>query len=67
MPLHWRQVRPGLDPTRFTLRTAPALLRKGKPWEGYGDAARSLADAIRSVTRAPGRPRNTVSSSRPSA
>ena len=67
MPLHWRQVRPGLDPARFTLRSAPALLRKGKPWEGYDDAARSLADAIRSVTRAPGRPRKTVSSSRPSA
>jgi bifunctional non-homologous end joining protein LigD len=51
MPIHWRQVRRGLDPGRFTLRSAPALLRKGKPWEGYDDAARSLADAIRAVTR----------------
>ena len=53
MPIHWRQVRRGLDPARFTLRSAPALLRKGKPWEGYDGAARSLADAIRAVTRTP--------------
>jgi bifunctional non-homologous end joining protein LigD len=51
MPIHWRQVRRGLDPSRFTLRSVPALLRKGKPWEGYDGAARSLADAIRAVTR----------------
>jgi bifunctional non-homologous end joining protein LigD len=51
MPIHWRQVRRGLDPSRFTLRSAPALLRKGKPWEGYDGAARSLADAIRTVMR----------------
>jgi bifunctional non-homologous end joining protein LigD len=51
MPIHWRQVRRGLDPSRFTLRSVPALLRKGKPWEGYDGAARSLADAIRTVMR----------------
>ena len=50
MPLHWREVRPGLDPARYTLRSAPALLRKAKPWEGYDAAARSLADAIRTIT-----------------
>jgi bifunctional non-homologous end joining protein LigD len=51
MPIHWRQVRRGLDPSRFNLRSVPALLRKGKPWEGYDGAARSLADAIRTVMR----------------
>jgi bifunctional non-homologous end joining protein LigD len=51
MPIHWRQVRRGLDPRRFTLRSAPAMLSKGKPWEGYDVAARSLADAIRAITR----------------
>jgi bifunctional non-homologous end joining protein LigD len=60
MPLHWRQVRPGLDPHRFTVRSAPALLRKGKPWEGYDDAARSLAAAIRSITQAPAQHGNAV-------
>jgi bifunctional non-homologous end joining protein LigD len=50
MPILWKDVRRGLDPKRFTVRSAPTLLRKTKPWEGYEDAARSLADAIRSVT-----------------
>jgi bifunctional non-homologous end joining protein LigD len=51
MPIHWRQVSRGLDPSRFTVRTAAPLLRKGKPWEGYDAAVRPLADAIRAVTR----------------
>jgi bifunctional non-homologous end joining protein LigD len=50
MPIHWKDVRRGLDPKKFTVRSAPALLRKTKPWAGYEKAARSLADAIRSVT-----------------
>jgi bifunctional non-homologous end joining protein LigD len=51
MPLLWKEVRRGLDPLKFTLRTAPALLRKTKPWEDYAAAARSLAQAIQSITR----------------
>ena len=35
MPLNWSQVKAGLDPQRFTLRTASALLTKGKPWRDY--------------------------------
>jgi bifunctional non-homologous end joining protein LigD len=50
MPIYWKDVRRGLDPKGFTLRNAPTLLRKTKAWEGYAAAARSLADAIRSVT-----------------
>jgi bifunctional non-homologous end joining protein LigD len=50
MPVLWKDVRRGLDPKKFTLRSAPTLLRKAKPWEGYAEAAQSLADAIRSVT-----------------
>ncbi|MHB8720065.1 MAG: DNA ligase D [Steroidobacteraceae bacterium] len=53
MPVHWREVRRGLDPMKFHVRSAPAVLRKSKPWEGYDGAARSLADAIRAITRAP--------------
>ncbi len=45
MPVTWAQVRAGLDPQRFTMRTAPALLAKGKPWEDYGDGERSLESA----------------------
>jgi bifunctional non-homologous end joining protein LigD len=52
MPIHWKDVNRRLDPGRFTVNGAAALLRKTKPWEGYAGAARSLEDAIRSVTRA---------------
>jgi bifunctional non-homologous end joining protein LigD len=51
MPIHWKEARPGLDPKKFTVRSAPALLRKTKPWEGYEKAARSLSAAIRAVTQ----------------
>jgi bifunctional non-homologous end joining protein LigD len=46
MPLEWGQVKAGLDPKKFTLRTAPALLKKGKPWKDYAKAAQPLRDAI---------------------
>ncbi len=46
MPLEWSQVRKGLDPLRFTVRTAPDLLKKSKAWAGYHEAARPLAGAI---------------------
>ncbi len=55
MPIHWKQVRPGLDPKKYTVRNASAVLRKAKPWDGYDRAARSLAEAIRSVTEKPSR------------
>ena len=54
MPLLWKEVRRGLDPLRFTLRTAPGLLAKTKPWEDYVPAARSLAHAIQTITRTSG-------------
>ena len=49
MPLHWKQVRAGLDPKRFTMETVPALLRKSKPWAHYCDGERPLAAAIRKL------------------
>ena len=51
MPLNWPQVKAGLDPKRFTLRTAPALLKKSKAWTGYDKAARSLKAAIAKLDR----------------
>ena len=47
MPLTWGQVRRGLDPTRFTVRSVPDLLRTTKAWAEYGAAGRPLKDAIR--------------------
>jgi bifunctional non-homologous end joining protein LigD len=46
MPVHWSQVRSGLDPKRFTMKAAPSLLAKSKPWQEYCEAERSLKAAI---------------------
>ena len=46
MPLPWKQVRKGLDARQFTVRTAPELLGKSKPWSDYAAAARPLDQAI---------------------
>jgi bifunctional non-homologous end joining protein LigD len=50
MPVTWAEVKPALEPKRFTVRTAPALLERGASWKDYARAARSLADAIRKIT-----------------
>ncbi|MBV8910156.1 MAG: hypothetical protein JOZ89_05300 [Gammaproteobacteria bacterium] len=42
MPLAWSQVKPGLDPARYTLRTAPSLLARSSAWRGYQELAQSL-------------------------
>jgi bifunctional non-homologous end joining protein LigD len=47
MPLTWAQVGPGLDPKRFTIRTAAENLAKHKPWADYGDSARPLGALLR--------------------
>jgi bifunctional non-homologous end joining protein LigD len=49
MPLPWSQLKKGLDPKVFTLRTAPVLCAKGDAWAGYDDAAQPLAPAIRKL------------------
>jgi bifunctional non-homologous end joining protein LigD len=51
MPIHWKEVRKGLEPKRFALRSVPPLLKKTKPWADYAKATRSLKAAIRSLTR----------------
>ena len=51
MPLHWRQVRTGLDPQRFTMKTVPALLTRNKPWQDYCNSERPLKEAIRKFLR----------------
>ncbi len=46
MPLKWSQVKAGLDPQRFTMRTAFGLLKKAKPWNGYCEGERPLKQAL---------------------
>jgi bifunctional non-homologous end joining protein LigD len=50
MPLLWPQLRSGLDPKRFTVRTAARLMARDKPWPDYARAAQSLRAAIRRFT-----------------
>ncbi len=51
MPLVWREVKKGLNPKVFTVRSAPKLIAKNTPWKDYDSGARSLADAIKRITR----------------
>ena len=45
-PLTWPQVKNGLDPAKYTVRTVPALVRRLTAWEDYCDGERPLAPAI---------------------
>ena len=47
MPLTWTQVKSDLAPQRFTLRTAPALIRRSKAWAEYDESRQPLEDAIK--------------------
>lgn len=49
MPLTWAQVKGDLDPTRYTVRTVPALLARSKAWEDYDDAAASIKAAMKKL------------------
>ena len=51
MPLNWSQVKKGLDPKAFTVRTAPALLKRHKPWADWCDDEPSLKAAILRFTK----------------
>jgi bifunctional non-homologous end joining protein LigD len=47
MPLTWSQVKRGLDPLRYTVRTVPGLLAKTKAWAQYCESEQPLAAAIK--------------------
>ena len=44
MPLTWSQVKRGLDPAKFTVRTAVRLLARSRAWAGYERSARPLPE-----------------------
>ena len=47
MPLTWAKVKKGLDPAAFTVRTAPALIRKSAAWADYAKAEKPLTAAVK--------------------
>ncbi len=51
MPLNWSQVRKGLDPKRFTIRTVPGILKDSTAWQDYCDGQRSLEQAIKRLEK----------------
>ena len=55
MPVTWRQVKSDLDPTKYTIRTVPTLLRRSKAWGEYCDAERPLEQAIEKLKALSGR------------
>jgi bifunctional non-homologous end joining protein LigD len=57
MPVQWKAVRAGLEPKEFTVASSPGALSKTKPWQGYDEASRSLAAAIKTVTAKPPTPK----------
>lgn len=42
MPLAWSDVESGLEPRDFTVRTVPALLRRGDPWSGFFEVRQEI-------------------------
>lgn len=48
-PVAWTQVRKGLEPSRFNLRTVPGLLKGLDAWDAYADSERDLAAAIKKL------------------
>ncbi len=50
MPLTWSQVKSGLDPQRFTVRSVPGLLGKSKAWAEDFESERPLAAAIKRLS-----------------
>ncbi|HET9105606.1 MAG TPA: DNA ligase D [Steroidobacteraceae bacterium] len=60
MPLTWSQARAGLDPGKFTVRTARALLARSGAWRDYPDGARPLLPAIERFAGGGRRPAHAI-------
>ena len=51
MPLTWAQVKPGLDPTSYNVRTVPSLLKRSPAWADYAKAAEPLRLAMKRLKK----------------
>ena len=52
VPLTWSQVKKGLDPRKFTIRTVMPLLKKPDPWAGLAASAKPLGPALKKLRKA---------------
>jgi bifunctional non-homologous end joining protein LigD len=50
-PLNWSQVKAGLEPKKYNIRTTPKLLAATKAWNDYCDSEGSLPDAIAALSK----------------
>ena len=57
-PLAWTSVKAGLDPARFTLRTAPKLIAASKAWKDYCDGERPLRPTAEKLAKKRNRARS---------
>ncbi len=48
-PLSWGQVKAGLDPSKFSLHTAEALLKQPDPWKDFRKAEAPLRPALKAM------------------
>jgi bifunctional non-homologous end joining protein LigD len=52
MPLTWAQLKKGLDPNTFTVRSAPGLIAKSQAWKDYAKAEKPLSAAVKKLAKA---------------
>jgi len=49
MPLEWSAIKKGLDPKRFTVRTAPGLIAKSAAWKDYAKSEKPLLPVMKKL------------------
>jgi len=49
VPIAWSQVKAGLDPQKWTIRTVGPLLKNADPWAGLAKSAKALGPAMKKV------------------
>jgi bifunctional non-homologous end joining protein LigD len=52
MPLSWAQLKKGLDPAAFTVRSAPSLIAKSQAWKDYAKSEKPLSAAVKKLAKA---------------
>jgi bifunctional non-homologous end joining protein LigD len=50
-PLDWSEVKPSLDPGRFTMATIKDRVRRADPWQDFFRSRQSLTHALTAVKR----------------